>query len=401
MKNLFKIFLLGFSITSLAGCTPANPDPGPGSDPVDENAVKKINFAGSMKKKDYKYDDEWDLTGLSVKATTNGGKTYTLDPSEYKIIFTRNAPRNYANSLQITAQYKADLLKTARVTYKDINVADEVYDNESEVEQYYSDCDKTLKGSSLMDELHRHSFAKHTTFVKYNDTQPILGKNSTKYDCETPDLVPGEHKIEMFYTNNKTDYQIGTREHVWACADSANLWPHGKVDSADYYGGGSDLYHIRPCDSDVNTARGDAPYVDFDHPDFISKKSKVIEIGDDGPYKLKIYNPRTEDGKYAYSELVEPADEVKGDIARIIAYVYMHYNSNTKTPSKYKSLTGALNLTKVLGFNTTSKAKEQLKKWNELDPVSPVETRRNHTVQQIQGNRNPFVDFPELINEVF
>ena len=34
-------------------------------------------------------------------------------------------------------------------------------------------------------------------------------------------------------------------------------------------------------------------------------------------------------------------------------------------------------------------------KWNELDPVDDTERLRNDTIEQIQGNRNPFVDHPE------
>ena len=81
----------------------------------------------------------------------------------------------------------------------------------------------------------------------------------------------------------------------------------------------------------------------------------------------------------------------------------MHYNEldDSKIPSKYRSLTGNLNITKVIGFSSYSKVATILKEWNELDPVSEVEKRRNHTVMKIQGNRNPFVDHPELMDKAF
>ena len=40
-------------------------------------------------------------------------------------------------------------------------------------------------------------------------------------------------------------------------------------------------------------------------------------------------------------------------------------------------------------------------KWNNLDPVSETEKLRNQTVQAIQGNRNPFVDYPHLMAKCF
>lgn len=393
------MLILAMSATALVGC--GNQD-NPPVDPNDPNAIKKVFISGTMNKKNYAWDDEWDISGLIVKGTTNAGDTSVLPSDKYTLTFSKPKPKNYTTSLMISARLKADDTKSGSITFKDIHVDDEIYDNAAEVSAYYKDCNLTYTGSTLMNELHRHSFAKHTYFVKYGETQAYLSKSKKDGTFDAPDIVPNAHKIEMFYTNNQTNYNIGAREHVWPCADSAGLWPHGKVDESTYIGGGSDLYHIRPCTSTVNTARGDAPYVDFDDPQYSSKKSSTVDIGDDGPYKLKIYGAdQPSPGVYEFADLVEPADEVKGDIARIIAYVYMHYATNSKTPSKYKYMTGSLNLTSVIDFSTVSKAKTVLKQWNELDPVSEVELHRNHTVGQIQGNRNPFVDYPDLINKVF
>ena len=39
--------------------------------------------------------------------------------------------------------------------------------------------------------------------------------------------------------------------------------------------------------------------------------------------------------------------------------------------------------------------------WNNLDKPSEVEKLRNTTVQKVQGNRNPFVDYPDLVEKMF
>lgn len=363
--------------------------------------ITEIAVAGLLSKTSYLYTDNWDYSGLSVRAKYTNGTSKVLDSSEYTFSANKAKPRNYTTSLVVTATLNSDKSITGSKTFKNITVADEVYDEATEISKYYSDCKLSGTGNTLMNELHRHSFVKHTYFVKYGETTSYLSKAK---DAEAPDLVPGEHKTIHFYTGNKTDYYSGTREHVWACNDSSGLWTHGIVDASDYIGGGSDLYHVRPCDSKVNTARGDAPYIDFDDSEFSQYKSKLIEVGDAGPYKLKIYDIDS-DGKYA--EYVEPADEFKGDIARIVAYLYMHYKTNTNTPSDKKSLTGDLNLNDVIGYGDPKKPKDQtraieiLKKWNKMDEPSDVEKHRNHVVQQIQGNRNPFVDYPELLNKMF
>lgn len=361
--------------------------------------IVSITISGNLSKTTYNFEDNWDFTGIFVKGNYTSGLSTVLDKADYVLTPSPAKPKNLANSLNINAKLKSNYSISINRVFTEITVFDEVYDETSEINNYYKDCSLTYTGSSLMNELHRHSFSKHTNFVKYIDTTSYLAKRN---DFEAPDLIPGEHKTEFFYTGTKTNYQTGSREHVWACNDSSGLWPHGTVDASDYIGGGSDLYHVRPCNSIVNTARGDAPFVDFDHSDFSSYKSSVVEVGDSGPYKLKIYGARkNESGNYEYAHYVEPADEFKGDIARIVAYIYMHYNTNDLTPSERKSMTGGLTLTKVIGFSTVAKAKAILKEWNELDPPSEVEKRRNHTVQQIQGNRNPFVDYPDLINKVF
>jgi endonuclease I len=41
-----------------------------------------------------------------------------------------------------------------------------------------------------------------------------------------------------------------------------------------------------------------------------------------------------------------------------------------------------------------------LRQWNIIDPVDQAEINRNDKVEQIQGNRNPFIDDPELADLV-
>ena len=47
------------------------------------------------------------------------------------------------------------------------------------------------------------------------------------------------------------------------------------------------------------------------------------------------------------------------------------------------------------------KAEEDvLRRWNELDPVDQQEMDQNDAIQAVQGNRNPFIDFPTLANDI-
>ena len=42
-----------------------------------------------------------------------------------------------------------------------------------------------------------------------------------------------------------------------------------------------------------------------------------------------------------------------------------------------------------------------LLRWNEADPVDSWEMNRNNVIEGIQGNRNPFIDHPELASVLF
>lgn len=43
---------------------------------------------------------------------------------------------------------------------------------------------------------------------------------------------------------------------------------------------------------------------------------------------------------------------------------------------------------------------KQLLEWHEEYPVTDYERHRNESIQDLQGNRNPFIDFPELAERI-
>jgi endonuclease I len=42
-----------------------------------------------------------------------------------------------------------------------------------------------------------------------------------------------------------------------------------------------------------------------------------------------------------------------------------------------------------------------LKRWHSEDPVSQKEIDRNQAVHDFQGNRNPFIDHPEFVSQIW
>lgn len=284
------------------------------------------------------------------------------------------------------------------------------------IDEYYKGYKLTASGGRLALELQQNCFDKHKNYITYGQVNSYYVTNSSHDSAEA--VAPGSKKNQWFYTGKEAT-GTGTREHVWPCANSSQLWIHDDsagvhyVDYSYYVGGGSDLYHVRTANSAVNTARGNSKFVDFSDPAFDAIRSGVEEVGEsNGKYVIKIQgHSRTASGQIQYAQKCEPADEMKGDIARIITYVWVHYTERGITPSgsitsgknqyKYSDMTGQLSLTNIMGYESVAKCKEVLKAWNKLDPPSNVEKHRNDTVQKIQGNRNPFVDYPDLMDQLF
>ena len=134
--------------------------------------------------------------------------------------------------------------------------------------------------------------------------------------------------------------------------------------------------------------------------DAVEDKDYYVISETGGKYSFKA------DSNTTFAKNVEPADEYKGDIVRIIMYLYIHYSSligdNTNLDDTTKSYLGNLRLTDVFGSNKSQTDIYKLMiRWNELDPVDDLEKNRNDTVQGMQGNRNPFVDHPEYMARCF
>ncbi len=141
-----------------------------------------------------------------------------------------------------------------------------------------------------------------------------------------------------------------------------------------------DLHHLYPSDSRTNSAKNNFPLGE-------------ITSG------ITYYNLLSTIGKNsfgtAYSGTAfEPHDEYKGDFAR--AYMYVATIHEDLFP-----LWNSPMLNNELYPAWKSWAVDLLLKWHRQDPVSEKEIVRNEVVYGIQGNRNPFIDHPELAEYIW
>ena len=140
----------------------------------------------------------------------------------------------------------------------------------------------------------------------------------------------------------------------------------------------ADIVHVVPTDGYVNNRRGDLPFGEVATVKYQSANgySKM------GSCKTPGYNS---------GNVFEPNDEVKGDLARIYFYMATCYEGTAKNWG-HDVFTGT-------DYNPFSDwTYDMLVRWSQLDPVDDVEKGRNAAIaaDDVQGNRNPFVDYPGL-----
>jgi endonuclease I len=154
-------------------------------------------------------------------------------------------------------------------------------------------------------------------------------------------------------------------------------------DAAPMY---TDLFHLYPTDIKVNSQRSNFPF------GVCAKGDRLTNGSLYGKGKL---GTSTYPG---YSGTVfEPDDEYKGDFARTYFYMVTCYKNELPSWSGSPQLNYTANRYKA--FSTWSI--NMLMEWTRLDPVSEKEIKRNDAVYQIQGNRNPFIDHPELAEYIW
>ena len=148
----------------------------------------------------------------------------------------------------------------------------------------------------------------------------------------------------------------------------------------------TDVFHVYPTDIKVNSQRGNDPYGVCANGTRLSYGSYVAK-GKSGTCTYPGYS----------GTVFEPDDEYKGDLAR--TYFYMATCYKNELPSWPGSAQLDYKTNKYKAFSTWTI--NMLMEWTRLDPVSDKEIKRNEAIYGIQGNRNPFIDHPELAEYIW
>ena len=139
-----------------------------------------------------------------------------------------------------------------------------------------------------------------------------------------------------------------------------------------------DLYLLNPADRVANNNKSNYP------PGILNDSNKVNN-------NVFFMGKDTLWNDYAFSVI----DEYKGDFARAYFYVATAYHDMT-WDSKY-----AAYVTNTSYLTFTPYLIEVLLQWHRIDPVSEKEINRLDAISTIQHNRNPFIEYPELVEYIW
>lgn len=219
---------------------------------------------------------------------------------------------------------------------------------------YYSGVNFSKTGNALKSDLATLITSTHTKTISYSELQTLM--KTSDVDPQNPSNLLLIYGSQASGTHQRSRAINGSwnREHVYAKSKGTpNLGTSGP---------GADGHHLRPADNTLNSTRGSLLF-------------------DDGTGATAYKTSRG--GWY-------PGEEWKGDVARILMYMYVRYNSRclplniTMNPATY-----------------ASDFPDILLKWNVEDPVSDFERQRNNVVANTQHNRNPFIDNPYLATVIW
>ncbi|MBQ7530149.1 MAG: endonuclease [Paludibacteraceae bacterium] len=150
----------------------------------------------------------------------------------------------------------------------------------------------------------------------------------------------------------------------------------------------SDAFHVYPTDIRMNSLRSSYPYGEND----ASKGCSKYGYGSVGTSTFPGYNGTVfdpgEGGEHG---------SYKGDLARTYFYMATRYRTTNFTNGS-----GNTSFTYSGGVaDLTDYMKNLMLKWHREDPVSEKELKRNNAIYAHQKNRNPFIDYPELVEYIW
>jgi endonuclease I len=241
------------------------------------------------------------------------------------------------------------------------------YDDGEDYTGYYAGISETIYGDDLHLALYQLLVSTHVRYTSYTSLRTHFYQ--TDGDPDNPSNLilyySGESRefLESFQSGYVGDNRNINREHVWSQSKFSN--------NPAVPGPYADVHHLRPTDWSTNSSRGNKDF------GFVSGTQTVSGV----------------DTMFANDFTVYPNAMYRGDVARNLFYVGLRYGIFSSFDLSFAD--------EPVGNGNKIGIIYYLLLWNEQYPPSDVEVRRNEAAAVIQGNRNPFIDYPGMACKIW
>lgn len=229
-------------------------------------------------------------------------------------------------------------------------------------EYKYQPRDYANKRGAIIDSLFELASRGHTTLGYFRARQLLLGRVYLE-------MHNGQYSVrDVYCLKNFTNRDFGRKEGLGPdqipnhdILNTEHTWPQSRFSkSFPEDAQKSDLHHLFPSDTEMNSKRANFKFAELAEGETIPIKCETSRLANT-PIGFRF----------------EPPIEHRGNVARALFYFSVRY----KLP-------------------IDNDEEVYLRSWHQEDPINQEELAHHELIYQLQGNRNPFIDRPDLVNEV-
>ena len=236
----------------------------------------------------------------------------------------------------------------------------------------HSDVFPDLSGDELFDAL-REDYKPSNVLSFGNSRDTLFSKIDSKDNILT--CVYSGHSIELDPNEDPTQsaYQNGAATGI----NTEHTYPQSM--GAESGNAKSDMHHLFPTRSPVNSARGNDPFAEIPDEETVSWFYLADSQNEIPTEDIDLYSEDIKNG-------FEPREDHKGDVARAMFYFYTMYReeANAANPNYFEQ------------------QMETLCNWHYQDPVDEKEWNRNQMIAKYQDDKeNPFILDCSLANRLY
>ena len=309
------------------------------------------------------------LGGASPATTSSTGRTVTDSDGDLTIPKVIATDTERADSLRefTEASKKPYYDKTSDQTKRDDYYRNTDLGGNVNADVLYNSLSKLVNSTHQT----RLSYKPSRHLYPWVDLQPDLKLRS----LYTGDIYEPQQLIEesfmaeaRFEALLESALLAGEAEGSLSLLEAGPLYNCEHVVPRNWFKGGpifstaeGDLHHLFTCDGKCNNFRANVPFFDF------------VDFGE----AVMQGCGRKEENKF------EPKNG-KGAVSRAVMYFLLRY------PGFIDDKPAELQAARL----------QTLLQWHQAEPVSDYERHRNAAIQEKQGNRNPLIDFPDLVTRI-